>query len=349
MLVKNSRKKAAFSAESAKLIQLQQRVIGQTDALSQIMDHVAVYEAGLNPENRPAGVFLMLGPTGTGKTHTVQALAEVLHGSKKNILRIDCGEYQMEHEVAKLIGAPPGYLGHRETQPVLTQLRLNQSMSDRCNVSIVLFDEIEKAAPSLQRLLLGVLDNAVLRLGDNNIVNFERTLIFMTSNVGSADMSRELSGIGMERYTKEQSSHTMSFDRMKLLTRNAAKRKFAPEFMNRVDAVLTYQSLTDEDLSEVLSMELQNVANHISKRMGDRRVYLQIPKTTKEYLLKVGTSKEYGARELKRALNREIVVPLAKLLSTGQVDPGSTVRFTYVSKDNALKLSVVDDTSAVAA
>src|SRR5258708_3514052 len=161
--------------------------------MSEIVPYVQMYRAGLAPEGRPAGVFLLLGPTGTGKTRTVEALAEVLHGSERSLLKVDCGEFQMEHEVAKLIGAPPGYLGHRETQPMLTQQKLSSVMSEGCNLSLLLFDEIEKAAPSMTRLLLGVLDKAVLRLGDNTTVNFERTLIFLTSNLGAEAMRRELS------------------------------------------------------------------------------------------------------------------------------------------------------------
>ena len=171
---------------------LSQKVVGQPDATRTIIPYIQMFQAGLSPEGRPVGVFLLLGPTGTGKTKTVEALAEVLHGSAKNVLKVDCGEFQMEHEVAKLIGAPPGYLGHRETQPMLTQQKLSGVTSEGSNLSLVLFDEIEKAAPSVTRLLLGVLDKAVLRLGDNTSVNFERTMIFLTSNLGAAAMRKEL-------------------------------------------------------------------------------------------------------------------------------------------------------------
>ncbi len=143
--------------------------------MAQIVPYVQMHRAGLAAEGRPVGVFLLLGPTGTGKTRTVEALADALHGSEKSMLKVDCGEFQMEHEVAKLIGAPPGYLGHRETQPMLTQQKLSGVTSENSNLSLVLFDEIEKAAPSMTRLLLGVLDKAVLRLGDNTSVNFERS------------------------------------------------------------------------------------------------------------------------------------------------------------------------------
>ena len=161
------------------LEQLQSRVIGQPQAMMEIVPYVRMHRAGLAPEGRPVGVFLLLGPTGTGKTRTVEALADVLHGNERHMLKIDCGEFQMEHEVAKLIGAPPGYLGHRETQPLITQQKLNAVTSESSNLSVLLFDEIEKAAPSMNRLLLSVLDKATLRLGDNTSVNFERTMIFL--------------------------------------------------------------------------------------------------------------------------------------------------------------------------
>src|SRR6516162_7389340 len=171
---------------------LSQRVVGQPAATRVIVPYIQMFQAGLAPEGRPVGVFLLLGPTGTGKTKTIEALADVLHGSEKNLLKVDCGEFQMEHEVAKLIGAPPGYLGHRETQPMLTQQKLNSVTSEKCSLSLVLFDEIEKAAPSMTRLLLGVLDKGILRLGDNTQVNFEKSLVFLTSNLGAREMLREI-------------------------------------------------------------------------------------------------------------------------------------------------------------
>src|SRR5277367_5254608 len=185
-------KKAAPETTENLVTVLSQKVVGQPAATSLIVPYIQMFQAGLSPEGRPVGVFLLLGPTGTGKTKTVEALAEVLHGSAKNVLKVDCGEFQMEHEVAKLIGAPPGYLGHRETQPMLTQQKLNAVTSEKCNLSLVLFDEIEKAAPSMSRLLLGVLDKGILRLGDNSSVNFEKSIIFLTSNLGAREMLKEI-------------------------------------------------------------------------------------------------------------------------------------------------------------
>src|SRR5246127_3530963 len=171
---------------------LSSKVVGQPNVINVIVPYIEMFQAGLAPEGRPVGVFLLLGPTGTGNTKTVEALAEVLHGSEKNVLKVDCGEFQMEHEVAKLIGAPPGSRGHRETQPMLTQQKLNAVTSEKCSLSLVLFDEIEKAAPSMTRLLLGVLDKGILRLGDNSVVNFEKSLVFLTSNLGAREMMKEI-------------------------------------------------------------------------------------------------------------------------------------------------------------
>src|SRR6267143_738230 len=178
--------------ESDLVTLLSRKVVGQSAATKAIVPYVYMYQSGLAPEGRPAGVFLLLGPTGTGKTKTVEAIAELLHGSEKKLGKNDCGEFQMDHETAKLVGAPPGYLGHRETTPLLTQQQLSDATSEDCDLALVLFDEIEKAAPSLTKLLLGILDKGILRLGDNSSVNFEKSLIFFTSNLGARQMMAEL-------------------------------------------------------------------------------------------------------------------------------------------------------------
>src|SRR5438067_9236568 len=168
---------------------LRRKIVGQDQAIEQIVNIYQTYLAGMISPGRPIGNFLFLGPTGSGKTRLVEAAAETLAGEARAVIKIDCAEFQHSHEIAKLIGSPPGYLGHRETHPLLSQEVLNQFHSEKFKVSFVLFDEIEKASDSLWNLLLGILDKATLTLGDNRRVDFSRALIFMTSNLGATEMS----------------------------------------------------------------------------------------------------------------------------------------------------------------
>lgn len=318
------------------LTQLSTKIIGQPQAIQPVVSCVRMFDAGLNPDGRPAGVFLLLGPTGTGKTRTVEALAEVLHGSRKHLLRIDCGEYQMEHEVAKLIGAPPGYLGHRETHPVLTQARLASITSQQSALSIILFDEIEKASPSLHRMLLGVLDKAMLRLGDNNIVNFERTLIFMTSNAGARGIQDALgAGYGFAGGTPQESA---SASRLDTIAVNAAKRIFSPEFMNRMDSVITYRPLSEKALEAILDVQLRELQAHIDRRLGTRCFRLIVTTRGRRFLLEKGTSSQYGAREIRRAVHRHVTEPLSVMVNQGRIDPGGKVKVDHRASADCLRL-----------
>ncbi|HSW49265.1 MAG TPA: AAA family ATPase [Bryobacteraceae bacterium] len=330
-------RRTAFPPPPTITTQLAHRVVGQSNALDAIVPYVQVYQAGLAPEGRPAGVFLLLGPTGTGKTRTAEALAEVLHGSAKNLLKIDCGEFQMEHEVAKLIGAPPGYLGHRETQPMLTQQKLNAVASEKSSLSLVLFDEVEKAAPSLTRLLLGILDKATLRLGDNTSVNFERSLIFLTSNLGSRSMMKEVqpdfgfeAGIPKARVDVGRKLASIGLA--------AARRRFSPEFINRIDRILTYRPLDDHSLAEILDQHIAEFQQHVGTRLGPRAVEIEVPPETRRAILRKGTSVEFGARELKRTLHRHLTEPLAALVAGGAIEPGSSVRLVFSEQEDRLVL-----------
>ncbi|HWQ53265.1 MAG TPA: AAA family ATPase [Bryobacteraceae bacterium] len=335
-----SRKQGNNLAEDLTAV-LSQKVVGQPAATKVIVPYVQMYQAGLAPEGRPVGVFLLLGPTGTGKTKTVEALADVLHGSEKNILKIDCGEFQMEHEVAKLIGAPPGYLGHRETQPVLTQQKLNAVTSERCSLSLVLFDEIEKAAPSMTRLLLGVLDKGLLRLGDNSVVNFEKSLVFLTSNLGAREMMKEINpefGFQSVRPT-ERVDLTNKLQNIALVS---VRKRFSPEFVNRIDCIITYQPLTPESLSTILDQQIMDLQNHVNTRLGSRSFTLEVPFETRQYLLLKGTSSEYGARELNRTIHRYLTQPLATLVATGQVNAGARVRVDVAPNSDSLTIHSIE-------
>jgi ATP-dependent Clp protease ATP-binding subunit ClpA len=320
---------------------LSKKLVGQPAAIDAIVPFVEMHRAMLSPEDRPAGIFLLLGPTGSGKTKTVEALAEVLHGSPKKVLRIDCGEFQMEHEVAKLIGAPPGYLGHRETQPLLTQQKVNAASSESCDLSILLFDEIEKGAPSMTRLLLGILDKGVLRLGDCSSVNFEKTLIFMTSNLGAAKMSQELRpGFGFGNYT-----HRLAGARLPKLQNiglAAVRKNFLPEFVNRLDKVITYQPLNVEALALILGQHIGDLQAHLNRRLGQRTFQLEVPPRTRRFLLEKGTSDEYGARELKRTIQRLLIQPLASMIAAGQIDAGACVRADVNQRKDKLIIRNLD-------
>jgi ATP-dependent Clp protease ATP-binding subunit ClpA len=302
-----------------------ERIIGQPAAMQGIVPYIRMHQAGLAPEGRPAGVFLLLGPTGTGKTRTVEALAEVLHGTPRHLLRVDCGEFQMDHEVAKLIGAPPGYLGHRETHPILTQQRLLAVTSERSPLSLVLFDEIEKAAPSMTRILLGLLDKGTLRLGDNSNVNFERSLIFLTSNLGARQMMKELNpSFGF--HLGENAPVADLSRKLERIATNAVRRRFSPEFVNRIDNVITYQPLTPDALSEILDIELANLRKLVDSRLGPRAFGVELARGARTFLLSHGASPEFGARELKRTLQRLIIHPVAEMVAEGKVPGGSVIR-----------------------
>src|SRR5579872_2082358 len=319
-----SRKAAVEPVEDLTAI-LSQKVVGQPAVTRVIVPYIQMFQAGLAPEGRPVGVFLLLGPTGTGKTKTVEALADVLHGSEKNLLKVDCGEFQMEHEVAKLIGAPPGYLGHRETQPMLTQQKLNAVTSDRCGLSLVLFDEIEKAAPSLTRLLLGVLDKGVLRLGDNSTVNFEKSLVFLTSNLGAREMMKEINPDFGFQSVKATERADLS-GKLQNIALVSVRKRFSPEFVNRIDCIITYQPLTPEALSAILDHHITDLQNHVNTRLANRSFTLEVPFEARQFLLDKGTSAEYGARELNRTIHRHLTQPLATLVATGQVEAGARVQ-----------------------
>jgi ATP-dependent Clp protease ATP-binding subunit ClpA len=336
-------KKAAEDKTEDLAALLAQRVVGQPAVSDIVIPYVQMFQAGLAPEGRPVGVFLLLGPTGTGKTKTVEALADVLHGSEKNLLKVDCGEFQMEHEVAKLIGAPPGYLGHRETQPILTQQKLNSVTSEKCALSIVLFDEIEKAAPSMTRLLLGVLDKATLRLGDNTAVNFEKSLVFLTSNLGAREMLKEINpDFGFQAgVAKEKTDLTGKLQAIGLA---AVRRKFSPEFVNRIDAVITYQPLDAESLAAILEHQIRLLQNHVNNRLGQRCFTIEVPKESREFLLKLGTSAQYGARELNRTVHRQLTQPLATMVATGQIPAGGKIRVDLSEDKSALVIHSAEST-----
>lgn len=326
---------------------LAQKVVGQSSATKAIVPYVYMYQSGLAPEGRPAGVFLLLGPTGTGKTKTVEAIADLLHGSEKKIVRIDCGEFQLEHEVAKLIGAPPGYLGHRETVPALTQQCLSEATSDECDLALVLFDEIEKAAPSMTRLLLGILDKGTLRLGDNALVDFQKSLIFFTSNLGAREMLKEINpDIGFHSNTPRAATDLGT--KLESIALGAVRKRFSPEFVNRIDAIVTYQPLDTESLEAILEHNISALQQHVNSRLGDRCFRIEVLPEARRHLLESGISKEYGARELKRTIHRKLTQPLATMVTRSEIAPGALVRIDLDHTGEKLLITQVGEGVRVA-
>jgi CheY-like chemotaxis protein/energy-coupling factor transporter ATP-binding protein EcfA2 len=296
-----------------------------------------MYQSGLAPEGRPAGVFLLLGPTGTGKTKTVEAIADLLHGSEKKIVKIDCGEFQMEHEMAKLIGAPPGYLGHRETVPLLTQQRLEEATSPESDLALVLFDEIEKAAHSMTKLLMGILDKGILRLGDNSAVNFQKTLIFFTSNLGAREMLNQITPtIGFQSSSPRPLADLTN--KLEGIALGAVRKRFSPEFVNRIDAVVTYQPLDTESMKTILDNDIKGLQQHVNSRLGENCFTIEVTPEARVFLLAHGFSKEYGARELKRTIHRHLTQPLATMLNQAAINPRAIVQVTV--NDNGQGLSI---------
>src|SRR6266404_3180379 len=334
---------------------LRARVVGQERAIRGMASLYQVFHAGLTNPTRPIGTTLFLGPTGSGKTHVVDAAAEALFGDRNAIIKIDCAEFQHSHEIAKLIGSPPGYLGHRETAPLLTEENLNKYHSERDPFTLVLFDEIEKASDALWQLLLGVLDKATLTLGDNRRVDFSQTMIFMTSNLGAKEMSELITGSIGFAPAKAGKLATDDLDQKIYRTASeAAKRKFSPEFMNRIDKVVVFRSLKDDQLRRIVDLELDAVRRRVDEGAAEQFSFT-VTDAAKEFLLAEGTDYRYGARHLKRAIERFVVYPLANLASSKQLRLGDVVvidldvsgqKLAYFRDDNETSLAAAAVQSA---
>ncbi len=314
---------------------LRKRIVGQDEAIDQIISVYQTHLAGMSSPGRPIGNLLFLGPTGSGKTRLVEATAESLVGDPHAVIKIDCAEFQHSHEIAKLIGSPPGYLGHRETHPLLSQEVLNQYHNEKIQLSFVLFDEIEKASDALWNLLLGILDKATLTLGDNRRVDFSRALIFMTSNLGAAEMGSILRpnlGFAAGDIERNQAAGIVDAsvgDKVMRAGVEAARRKFSPEFMNRLDKIVVFQPLGAAELRKILTIELNVVQQRIFNAAKAAPFVFTLTEEAKDFLLLEGTDMKYGARHLKRAVDRHLVHPLSNLIATGQIRGGDLLRVDF--------------------
>jgi ATP-dependent Clp protease ATP-binding subunit ClpB len=299
---------------------LRQRIVGQDDSVRALVELYQVFCAGLNAPGRPVGNLLFLGPTGVGKTHIVEAAAEILFGDARAIIKVDCAEFQHSHEISKLIGSPPGYLGHRETHPLITQEALAKNHQGDLKLSFLLFDEIEKASDALWQLLLGILDKGTLTLGDNRRVDLSQTIIFMTSNLGAVQMTEIMTG-GMGFARPSDTITSQVDEKLERTAVEAARRKFSPEFINRLDKLVVFRPLRREQLEEVLQIELRKVQSRVSH--ATKRPFLfRISENARQFLLDEGTDQRYGARHLNRTIERFLIHPLARLLATDQLRSG---------------------------
>jgi ATP-dependent Clp protease ATP-binding subunit ClpA len=321
---------------------LRKRIVGQEEAVDQIVNIYQTFLAGMTSPGRPIGNFLFLGPTGTGKTRLVEATAESLVGDMRAVIKIDCAEFQHSHEIAKLIGSPPGYLGHRETHPLLSQEVLNQYHTDKIKISFVLFDEIEKASDALWNLLLGILDKATLTLGDNRRVDFSRAMIFMTSNLGAVEMGSILRpnlGFATSEVERKRAAGEVDEglnDKISRAGVEAARRKFTPEFMNRIDKVVVFRPLGCEELHRILNIELNMLQQRIFNSATTTPFVFSVTSEAKEFLLREGTDMKYGARHLKRAIERSLVHPLSNLIASDQIRGGDLIKVDYDSECGSL-------------
>jgi ATP-dependent Clp protease ATP-binding subunit ClpA len=302
---------------------LRKKIVGQEEAVQALVDLYQMFCSGMHSPGRPVGNLLFLGPTGSGKTRTVEAAAEILSGDSRAVIKVDCAEFQHSHEIAKLIGSPPGYLGHRETHPLITQEALAASHREGLKLSFLLFDEIEKASDALWQLLLGMLDKATLTLGDNRKVDLSQTVIFLTSNLGGSQIADLMHG-GMGFIQPKDQATTGLHEKVERTAVEAARRKFSPEFMNRLDKIVVFHPLKREELDGVLDIELRQV----QKRVMDSTTqpfFFRMTSEGREFLLEEGTDQRYGARHLKRAIERYLVYPIARLLATAQVHQGDAL------------------------
>ena len=313
---------------------LRAKIVGQDEGVQALVDMYQVLMAGLNSPGRPIGNFLFLGPTGSGKTRIAEAAAEIWFGDPRAMLKLDCAEFQHSHEIAKLIGSPPGYLGHRETHPLITQESLAQYHNEKHKFSILLLDEIEKASDALWQLLLGMLDKAALTLGDNRRVDMSQTMIFMTSNLGGGEIT-ELMGGGYGFIKSDDKPKDNLDQKVERTAVEAARRKFSPEFMNRLDKVVVFHPLHRKQLEQVLDIELAMVQQRVLETAKGQFLF-RVTTNARDFLLQEGTDQRYGARHLKRSIERHVVYPMANLLATDQVRLGDMICIDWDTPDDHL-------------
>ena len=308
-----------LEGERQKLVKMEerlaQRVIGQKEAIKAVSDAVRRARSGLQDPNRPIGSFIFLGPTGVGKTETARALAEFLFDDENAMIRIDMSEYMEKHTVARLIGAPPGYVGYEEGGQLSEAVR-------RRPYSVVLFDEIEKAHHDVFNVLLQVLDDGRLTDGQGRTVDFKNTIVIMTSNLGSPIIQEYFEKVGSDRRDDRTARRAVPTREMETEVMAELKRHFRPEFLNRVDDVIIFQSLDEEELARIVDIQLEK----LKKRLAQQQLTLDVDAAAKKLLASEGYDPQFGARPLKRAVQEHILNPLSMRLLEGEFKPGEKIK-----------------------
>ena len=289
---------------------LHKRVIGQDEAVIEVSKALRRARIGLQDKNRPIGSFLFVGKTGVGKTELCKALAEAMFDSENAMIRLDMSEYMESHSVAKLIGAPPGYIGHDDGGQLTEQVRKRP-------FSVILFDEVEKAHPDVMNILLQLLDDGRLTDSKGRVVNFKNTIIILTSNLGVSELGRKRE-LG---FNASENTEVDEYERTKEILLDAVKRHFRPEFINRLDSIIVFHSLNKSQLASIAKIMIQNV----NKRLQDRGITLKFTESALKHIVDNGTDLEYGARPLKRLIQREIEDNLADKLLNGEIHNGDTI------------------------
>jgi ATP-dependent Clp protease ATP-binding subunit ClpC len=301
-----------LEGETEKLVHMEEslhrRIIGQDEAVSAVSDAIRRARAGLKDPKRPIGSFIFLGPTGVGKTELARALAEFLFDDEEAMVRLDMSEYMEKHTVSRLIGAPPGYIGYEEGGQLTEAVR-------RRPYKVILFDEIEKAHPDVFNILLQILEDGRLTDGHGRTVDFKNTVLIMTSNLGSQEFQR--GSLGFRHDIQAESEH----QRLKTELESALKKTFRPEFLNRIDEVIVFRPLTEEQIRQIVDLQMKEV----EKRLADRKITVVLTEAAKDWLAKTGFDPTFGARPLKRTIQREVENPLSKKILQGEFKEGDEV------------------------